>query len=128
MTIEEHTWEYEAGEIQRRKDAYEANKWGVEAFMVSWHTHQDCETWEDFYWRMAQDCDEATGTIPSETDLNTRLRLCEQHFERQSVTPPRRPARPRTAPYTLVEMAARLGLNGAAEAVAKKKQKKTATS
>ncbi len=108
-----NTWEYEAGEVKNRQEAYKAEVWSVESFMVSWHTHQDCETWEDFYWRMAQDCDEGTGTIPTETDLNTRLRLCEQHFSRKKIIPPRRPARPRTAPYTLAEMAARLGLEGA---------------
>ena len=128
MTNAEHYWSYEAGEIQRRKEAYEAKAWGVEAFMVSWHMHQDCETWEDFYWRMAQDCDEQTGTIPSETDLNTRLRLCEQHFKRKHITPPRRPERPRTSPYSLLEMAQRLGLSGAAEALAEEEARKKSAS
>jgi hypothetical protein len=83
--------------MTEERPVYSADKWRIADFLHSWTKFQTLEDWEEFESAMQADCLAKTGTVPSRTQLEARLRsvarwISANHAELGWVTPhyPRR--------------------------------------
>ena len=67
--------------MTEERPQYSADKWRIADFLRSWTKFQTLEDWAEFESAMQADCLAKTGTVPSRTQLEARLRSVSRWIE-----------------------------------------------
>ena len=102
--------------MTEERPEYSADKWRIADFIQSWTRFSMCETWEEFESAMQADCVSKTGTMPSRTQLEARLRSVSRwidaNYDKLGWRAPHYPRRVIVKKPTIADALAELAASG----------------